>query len=234
MKINLLNFFIVLLVISSCEVDNNDYFPFSVGNKWLYSIKIGSSYTGKEYEKRLMVTNVSTEKKNNIIQVSKLHSDGSYYTYEINKKTKQITRSSVILAFSEGMVEPIKKIIYPDLNFIKNEWIIREQLFLLKGFQPPLLNVKPRSQFDMTYKIVKRFDNLKLNGQNYKFCIMIKGNGKTSFIGDTRSGPINVEITNSEWICNGVGIIKQKRLEKTNASAFGDMVLEKNLLSFEN
>ena len=63
MKINLLNFFIVLLAISSCEVDNNDYFPFSVGNKWLYSIKIGSSYTGKEYEKRLMVTNVSTEKK---------------------------------------------------------------------------------------------------------------------------------------------------------------------------
>ena len=46
-----------------------------------------------------MVTNVSTEKKNNIIQVSKLHSDGSYYTYEINKKTKQITRSSVILTF---------------------------------------------------------------------------------------------------------------------------------------
>ena len=63
---------------------------------------------------------------------------------------------------------------------------------------------------------------------------MIKGNGKTSFIGDTRSGPINVEITNSEWICNGVGIIKQKRLEKTNASAFGDMLLEKNLLSFIN
>ena len=44
------------------------------------------SYTGKEYEKRLMITNVSNEKKNDIIQVSKLHSDGSYYTYEINKK----------------------------------------------------------------------------------------------------------------------------------------------------
>ena len=77
----LINIFLYVLSISSCEVDNNDYFPFSVGNKWLYSIKIGSSYTGKEYEKRLMVTNVNT-KKNNIIQVSKLHSDGSYYTYK--------------------------------------------------------------------------------------------------------------------------------------------------------
>ena len=50
----------------------------------------------------------------------------------------------------------IKKIIYPDINFGIDEWIIKEQLFLLKGFQPPLLNVKPRSQFDMKYKIVER------------------------------------------------------------------------------
>ena len=83
------------------------HFPLEI--KWLYSIKIGSSYTGKEYEKRLMVTNVNTEKKNNIIQVSKLHSDGSYYTYEINKKTKTDYKVISCLAFNEGMVEPIKK-----------------------------------------------------------------------------------------------------------------------------
>ena len=234
MKMILLNFFIVLLTISSCEIDSKDYFPFSVGAKWLYSITISSSYTGKEYEKRLMITNVSSKKTNDIVEVSKLHSDGSYYTYEINKKKNQIVRSSVILAFSEGMVEPIKKIIYPDLNFKKNEWIIKEQLFLIQGFQPPLLNVKPRSKFDMRYKVIKKIDNLKLNGQNYKFCLLIEGIGNTSFIGDTRSGPINVEVTNTEWICDGVGVVKQKRLEKTNASAFGNMMLEKHLLSFEN
>ena len=61
------------------RVDDKNYFPFSVGTKWLYSITISSSYTGKEYEKRLMVTNVSSEKKNDIVQISKLHSDGSYY-----------------------------------------------------------------------------------------------------------------------------------------------------------
>ena len=138
------------------------------------------------------------------------------------------------MAFAEGMVEPIKKTIYPDLNFKKNEWIIKEQLFLIQGFQPPLLNVKPRSRFDMRYKILKRLDNVNIKGENYKFCVIIEGNGNTSFIGDTRSGPINVEITNREWICDGVGVVKQKRLEKTNASAFGNMMLEKHLLSFQN
>ena len=80
-------------------------------------------------------------------------------------------------------------------------------------------------------KSKKKIDNLKLNGKNYKFCLLIEGNGNTSFIGDTRSGPINVEVINNEWIWDGV---KQKREEKTNASAFGNMVLKKSLLNFEN
>ena len=181
MKIIFFNFLIVSFIISSCEVDDKNYFPFSVGTKWLYSITISSSYTGKEYDKRLMVTNVSSEKKNNIIQISKLHSDGSYYTYKINKKTAEITRSSVVLAFSDGMVEPIKKIIYPDINFGIDEWIIKEQLFLLKGFQPPLLNVKPRSQFDMRYKIVDRFDSLKLNGKKLQTLYRNRRSGKNEF-----------------------------------------------------
>ena len=63
----LLNLFIFLLILSSCEIDSKDYFPFSNGTKWLYSIKINSSYTGKEYEKRLMITNVSSEKKRIIL-----------------------------------------------------------------------------------------------------------------------------------------------------------------------
>ena len=94
-----------------------------------------------------MVTNLNEQKKGNVIEVSKLYSDGSYYTYEIDKK--KITRTSVILAFEEGIVEPVKKIIYPDVSFNQKEWKVKEQLFLVKGFQPPLLNVKPRSQFEM-------------------------------------------------------------------------------------
>ena len=63
MKKSLLNFFIFLIILTSCEIGPRNYFPFSIGAKWLYSITISSSYTGKEYEKRLMITNVSTEKK---------------------------------------------------------------------------------------------------------------------------------------------------------------------------
>jgi hypothetical protein len=155
--------FIILLILVSCEREPNNYFPSSVGLKWLYSIKISSSYTGKDYEKRLMVTNIEAKKKNNKLDLSKLYSDGSFYTYQINFDNNQVIRSSAVLAFNEGMVEPVRKIIYPDIYFKKNEWIIKEQLFLLKGFQPPLRNVKPRKKFDMKYKIVRRLDTFKFN-----------------------------------------------------------------------
>ena len=85
----------------------------------MYSIVIDSSYTGKSYKKRIMVTNLNNTRKGNVVEFSKLYSDGSYYTYQINKN--KIMRTSVILAFDEGIVEPVEKIIYPDISFNKKE-----------------------------------------------------------------------------------------------------------------
>ena len=177
-----------------------------------------------------MITNFYQSKKNKVEEFSKLHSDGSYYSYEI--RDGKVERTSVILTFSEGIDEPVKKIIYPDLNFKQKEWIVKEQLFLVRGFQPPLLNVKPRSQLEMYYKIKKRHKRIKIKNTTYDDCIEIEGTGNTEFIGDTRSGPINVEVRNSEILCNNIGLIKQVRTENTNASAFGNMTLIKNLMSF--
>ena len=226
----------LLIIISlfwttSCEFSQKDYFPSTYGLKWVYSVAIKSSYTGKSSNKRVMITNFYQSKKNKVEEFSKLHSDGSYYSYEI--RDGKVERTSVILTFSEGIDEPVKKIIYPDLNFKQKEWKVKEQLFLVRGFQPPLLNVKPRSQLEMNYKIKKRHKRIKFKNATYDDCIEIEGTGNTKFIGDTRSGPINVEVRNNEILCNNIGLIKQVRTENTNASAFGNMTLTKNLMSFK-
>ena len=180
-----------------------------------------------------MITNVKKNKSRNKTELAKLYSDGSYYTYEIDNDTKSVYRKSVVLAFNEGMVEPVQKIIYPDLDFKREEWEAKEQLFLVKGFQPPLRNFKPRAMADMSYKIIRK--NFKFSFKKKKFnnCIEIEGQGKTNFIADTRSGPISVTIKNNEVLCNNVGLVFQKRIEKTDASAFGNMELEKYLVNFQ-
>ena len=103
-----------------------------------------------------MITNAKKDKQNNKVELSKVYSDGSYYTYEIDEKKQTVFRKSVVLAFNEGIVEPVKKVVYPDLTFKTNEWETQEQLFLVKGFQPPLRNFKPRTRFKMIYKVSRR------------------------------------------------------------------------------
>ena len=44
---------------------------------------------------------------------------------------------------------------------------------------------------------------------------------------------LNVEVKNNEILCNNIGLIQQVRTENTNASAFGNMTLTKNLMSFK-
>tara|TARA_B100000963_G_C22496788_1_gene611832 strand:- start:272 stop:967 length:696 start_codon:yes stop_codon:yes gene_type:complete len=218
------------LFLTSCDFSPKDYFPDIEGLKWIYSVSLESSYTGKNQIKRIMVTNVNVKKIGDITELSKLYSDGSYYSYK--KENGGLQRTAVILAFSDGIDEPVKKVVYPDLLFNQSEWVVNEQLFFVKGFQPPLRNVKPSSKFDMTYKVKKKYEKFKVKGTFYYDCIEIVGTGSTDFIGDTRSGPIDVEIINMEILCNNIGLVKQVRKENTNASAFGNMKFVKELMSF--
>ena len=226
---------ILLLVLSiqSCKLESDNFFPMKLDSKWTYSISIHSSYKDNKFVKRVMITNVKKNKSRNKTELAKLYSNGSYYTYEIDNNTNSVLRKSVVLAFNEGMVEPVQKIIYPDLNFKREEWEAEEQLFLVKGFQPPLRNFKPRAIANVSYKIIRK--NFKFSFKKKKFndCIEIEGQGKTNFIADTRSGPISVTIKNNEILCNNIGLVFQKRIEKTDASAFGNMELEKYLVNFQ-
>ncbi len=160
------------MLTNSCEFSQKDYFPSTYGLKWVYSVSIKSSYTGKSSNKRVMITNFHQSKKNEVEEFSKLYSDGSYYSYEI--KDGKVERTSVILTFSDGIYEPVRKIIYPDLSFKQNEWKVKEQLFLVRGFQPPLLNVKPRSQLEMNYKIKKNTTKLNLRIQPMTIVLKLK------------------------------------------------------------
>ena len=41
----------IFIFVNSCKSSSNEYFPVNQGLKWTYSIKISSSYTGKDYLK---------------------------------------------------------------------------------------------------------------------------------------------------------------------------------------
>ena len=86
----------------------------------------------------------------------------------------------------------------------------------------------------MKYKVSRRNFKFRAKKKLFDDCIEIEGKGNASFIADTRSGPIIVNVVNNEVLCNNIGLVYQNRSETTNASAFGNMELKKYLINQEN
>ena len=167
-------FLLLILSLQNCNSQSDNYFPTKLNSKWTYSINIHSSYKDNKYVKRVMITNVKKNKVKDKVELSKLYSDGSYYTYEIDNDKNSVLRKSVVLAFNEGMVEPVQKIIYPDMEFKKDEWQVKEQLFLVKGFQPPLRNFKPKAMAVISYKVIRKNFQFSFKKKSLKIVLKLK------------------------------------------------------------
>ena len=228
---NLILLISFLFLALSCN-KNSDYFPDKVGARWDYKILIDSDYTGSIKEKRISVTNVEVIKQVKGIRFSKLYSNGNLFTFFKDKKSENISRVAAFLSFNEGFDEPVKKEIFPSTRFKVKKWKSKNQLFITQGHQPPLRGFKPSSVFDMEYKIISSNVKIKVKAGSFKNCVHIEGKGETEFIADTRSGLNKVKIHTQEWICLGIGLVKEERIESTNASAFGTQKYYKELINY--
>ena len=101
-------------------MNNKNFFPSVSGLKWMYSIVIDSSYTGKSYKKRIMVTNLNNTRKGNVVEFSKLysatdekHSDSEFNSL-VEKKNQLHTRGieiGHILFFGDKYSKSLKAIV---------------------------------------------------------------------------------------------------------------------------
>ncbi len=219
-------------ILVGCKNEKN-FFPHQQGLIWNYEIKINSGYTGSTDVKRLTVTNIASNIMGKGIIFSKIYSNGNMLSFFKDKFEDNLIRTAAKIVSQSGYDEPVEKIIYPSLDFKINNWETKSQLYITKGFQPPLRDFIPTAIFNVFYSIKKRNVSINVKAGNFKNCIYIEGKGESEFIADTRSGPIGVDIFIKEWVCPGVGIVKQERKEHTKASAFGNMSLEKVLINFK-
>ena len=224
--------FSFVLILIGCKNEKN-FYPHQQGLVWNYEIKINSDYTGSTDIKRLTVTNIASNIMGKGIIFSKIYSNGNILSFFKDKFEDNLIRTAAKIVSKSGYDEPVEKIIYPSLDFKVDNWETKSQLHITKGFQPPLRDFIPSAIFNIFYSIKKRNVSINVKAGNFKNCVYIEGKGKSEFIADTRSGPINVDIFIKEWVCPGVGIVKQQRQEHTKASAFGNMSLEKVLINFK-
>lgn len=226
-------YFILLFFVIGCGSDES-YFPHDQGILWNYNILFTSDYTGNTELKRLSITNTSLYIDKEGISYAKVYSNGNIISFLKEKKSQSLMRTNAVLKSSDDYDEPVKKTIYPSTQFKINEWKTTSQLFITRGFQPPLRGFIPSAVFEINHFVKKRNLTVEVQGKKFVNCIYILGKGKTEFIADTRSGPIPIDVETKEWLCKGVGLVKEERIESTNASAFGNMVYKAELVDFKN
>ena len=227
--LSLLKLLIIVFSLTSCNNEKN-FFPHDQNMVWNYEISLYSDYTGNTEIKRLTVTNVSTIIKGKVIEYAKVLSNGDIFTLQKEKFTDKLIRTTAFIKSSSAYDEPVRKVLIPSMSFVEESWITPSQLFITKGYQPPLRDFIPSTTFNLLYKIIKKDFNIKVKGKIYEDCLLIEGEGKSEFVADTRTGLIDVEIKSQEWICNGIGLVKEKRIESTKASAFGNRIYIRELL----
>ena len=211
----------MILLLVSCSEKKSNYFPLDKIESWTYGVEIIPEVENKIFykktstsigEKKIKFQN--TEKK--IFPV--LRENGTTYFYEIN--SKGVFRKGVRYLKNKEINFEDSRLVIPSKIKLNHSWSNDSKTFLILR-RYPYYDYKATTKFQIDYKIVSLNETVKTPSGTFDDCIMIKGEGKTNFIGDSEIGSIGIKITSEEWYSKKVGLIKMIREEKTDTDLFG-------------
>jgi len=215
-------FFLSLLVVNSCSNESTSYFPFNKIKSWNYTIQILPEVDESIIYKR---TNESLEKiviKDNDIDYEVfpiLKENGTLLYYEI--LDTGIYRNGVKFNKDVGVnFEKKKRMVMPASLQVGEKWQVESKTYLiLKRY--PYYDYRATTNFKLNYEIVSMSEDIQTPSGKFKNCLKLEGTGKTSFIGDSEIGSIEIDIFSEEWYAKDVGLVKTVRTEKTDTELFG-------------
>ena len=214
--------FLSIIILSSCSNEASSYFPFDKIKSWNYTVKILPEVDESIIYKK---TNESLGKrviKNDDIDYEVfpiLKENGTLLYYQISDNG--IYRNGIKFVKDIGVkFEKKKRMVIPANLKVGEGWEVESKTYLiLKRY--PYYDYRATTNFKLNYKIVSLNEDIKTPSGKFKNCLKLEGTGKTSFIGDSEIGSIEIDIFSEEWYAKGVGLVKTVRTEKTDTELFG-------------
>ena len=214
--------FLSIIILSSCSNEASSYFPFDKIKSWNYTVKIFPEVDESIIYKK---TNESLGKrviKNDDIDYEVfpiLKENGTLLYYQISDSG--IYRNGIKFVKDIGIkFEKTKRMVIPANLKIGERWEVESKTYLiLKRY--PYYDYRATTNFKLNYKIVSMTEDIKTPSGKFKNCLKLEGTGRTSFIGDSEIGSIEIDIITEEWYAKGVGLVKTVRTEKTDTELFG-------------
>ncbi len=229
-----MRFLILLFIISGCSDNNQSYFPLNSIKSWSYKVVIQPEIDKETIYKK---TKISLGKKSLEIDKKKkslypfLREDGSVFFYKNYKDG--IYRHGYAFARDKTIkLENKKRIVLPMPEKVGKKWAVESKTFLiLKRY--PYYDYRATTNFEIKYQIISKDEIVNTPLGKFKDCLLVKGIGKTQFIGDSEIGSIEINITSNEWYAKGIGLVKSIREEKTDSDLFGTTVMTQVIEHFE-
>ena len=214
--------FLSIIILSSCSNEASSYFPFDKIKSWNYTVKILPEVDESIIYKK---TNESLGKRvisNDDIDYEVfpiLKENGTLLYYQISDSG--IYRNGIKFVKDIGIkFEKTKRMVIPANLKIGERWEVESKTYLiLKRY--PYYDYRATTNFKLNYKIVSMTEDIKTPSGKFKNCLKLEGTGRTSFIGDSEIGSIEIDIMTEEWYAKGVGLVKTVRTEKTDTELFG-------------
>ncbi len=230
-----MRYLILLFFLIGCSDNNNTYYPLGKIKSWSYKIEIQPEVEKKTVYKKI---NLSLGKKNLEINGVKssvypfLREDGSIFFYKA--LSNGIFRMGSAFAKDKKInAENKKRLVLPSPQRIGDKWSVGSKTYLiLKRY--PYYDYRATTNFKINYEIISKNEIISTPMGKFKDCLLVRGLGKTKFIGDSEIGSISISISSKEWYAKGIGLIKSIRVESTDSDLFGTTKMTQILENYKH
>ncbi len=224
-------FLIILLICSGCSKKEPSYFPLSDGHKWRYDVVL-ETRDGVQKQKYILNNLGESELDGKPVYLRQSldgtvlyyldSNEGIYYLGSINDK-------KIKPEFNKD-----KQLVVPKPHVMNTTWEQSTTTKLLKKTGPPQKTVfEIFAKVDLEAKIVSLDDVVNVPAGRFKNCMKITMSGSSFKDAGNYIGLTLVNVEQTSWFAQGVGLIKMERIETTKSDALDKGTLLIELADFE-
>jgi len=226
--------FILLFIFfscSGCSEREQSFFPLSKGYKWRYDVLLE---TRDGVRKQKYILNNLGESELEGAPVYRRESlDGTILYYSISNEGIHYLGN-----INDKAISPVfngdKQLVIPELHTVNRKWEQSTTTRLLKKTGPPQKTVfEIFANVDMEAKIESLDDIVTVPAGRFENCMKITMSGSSFKDAGNYIGLTLVNVEQTSWYAQGVGLIKMQRLETTKSDALDKGTLLIELADFE-
>lgn len=203
----------LLLLLAGCNGEAlQGYFPLDEGLQWHYRVTRSDPLGGHETSP-LVLTNLGATTLDREPVFERRSSVGSHYYIDVRPEGYYRVAKRRVVDRRPRPDNPARMIL-PLPPRVGAHWRQTTATYLLKRVFPFHKTYQHRAAITMDFEVAATGLDVTVPAGSYHDCVRVEGEARIQIASDPRRGIAGVPLTQSEWYCPGVGLVRLTRQEK--------------------